>query len=56
MASYLGREFAMHRLIALMQSPEVSLSEAQIKGGSDALGKAARSGKTDAALGLKSHT
>lgn len=52
MASYLGREFAMHRLIALMQSPEVSLTDAQIKGGSDALVKLARSGKTDAALGL----
>ena len=52
MASYLGRDFAMHRLIALMQSPEVSLTEAQIKNGRDALVKLARSGKTDAALGL----
>ena len=52
MAAYLGRDFAMHRLIALMKSPEVTLSNGQIKGGRDALVKLAQSGKTAAALGL----
>lgn len=52
MAAYLGREFAMHRLIALMKSPEVSLSDKQIKSGKDALVKLAGSGNTAAALGL----
>ena len=52
MASYLGRDFAMHRLIALMKSPDVTLSDSQIKGGKDALVKLARAGKTAAALGL----
>ncbi|MDB5658924.1 MAG: hypothetical protein JWS10_1539 [Cypionkella sp.] len=52
MASYLDREFAIHRLIALMKSPEVKLSDAQIKGGKDALVKLANAGNTTAALGL----
>lgn len=52
MASYLGREFAMNRMIALMKSPDVTLSDKQIKGGKDALVKLARSGNTAAALGL----
>ncbi|MES2433324.1 MAG: hypothetical protein V4586_05800 [Pseudomonadota bacterium] len=52
MASYLGREFAMSRMIALMKSPEVTLSDKQIKSGKDALVKLARSGNTAAALGL----
>lgn len=52
MASYLGREFAMNRMIALMKSPEVTLSDKQIKSGKDALVKLARSGNTAAALGL----
>lgn len=52
MATYLGREFAMHRLIALMKSPEVSLSDAQLKNAKNALVKLADGGKTAAALGL----
>ena len=52
MASYLGREFAMKRMIALMKSPDVTLSDNQIKSGKDALVKLARSGTPAAALGL----
>jgi TPR repeat protein len=52
MASYLGREFAMSRMIALMKSPEVTLSDKQIKSGKDALVKLARAGNIAAALGL----
>ncbi len=52
MASYLGREFAVNRMIALMKSPEVTLSDNQAKNGKDALVKLARSGNTTAALGL----
>ncbi|OYU37470.1 MAG: hypothetical protein CFE33_20605 [Pseudorhodobacter sp. PARRP1] len=52
MASYLGREFAMIRMIALMKSPDVTLSDKQIKSGKDALVKLARSGTPAAALGL----
>ncbi|MDZ4310534.1 MAG: hypothetical protein U1A24_08250 [Cypionkella sp.] len=52
MASYLGREFALNRMIALMKSPDVTLSDKQAKNGKDALVKLARSGNTTAALGL----
>lgn len=52
MASYLGREFAMNRMIALMKSPDVTLSDKQIKSGKDALVKLAQSGTPAAALGL----
>lgn len=52
MASYLGRDFAMNRMIALMKSPDVTLSDNQIKSGKDALVKLAHSGKPAAALGL----
>ncbi len=52
MASYLGRAFAMNRMIALMKSPEVTLSDKQIKSGKDALVKLAQSGTPAAALGL----
>lgn len=52
MASYLGREFAMNRMIALMKSTEVTLSKAQTKNGKDALVKLAQSGNAAAALGL----
>lgn len=52
MASYLDRDFAMHRLIALMKSPQVKLSASQVKNGKNALVKLALSGKTAAAIGL----
>lgn len=52
MASYLGRAFAINRMIALMKSPDVTLSDKQIKNGKDALVKLAQSGNAAAALGL----